>query len=265
MARQTQTNPRLKHIYTGRLCRILPASLVIVFLLADASPLKADSLASQNKRGNRLFAQGRYQEAENAYLDAEVNHPGRPEILYNLGNSLIKQKKYDKGLQTLRQSIDKGEKETKEHSWYNAGDAYFLVGDYKNSCDAFIQALKLNPADKDAKHNLELALMKLKQQQQSKPDQSNRNSENPKQNPRSMDKRNQANSGNQNQNRGGDQKEQNQNRSREGQSARDSRSAGSITKEQALQILDALKNQELQDQRMLFEHRVTQRPKTKDW
>ncbi len=241
--------------FHARLSRIFPALLLIVLLQAGASLLMADSLASQNKKGNRLFAQGKYQEAEKAYLDAEVKHPGRPEVLYNLGNSLIKQKKYEKGIQTLHQPIDKGEKQTKENSWYNAGNAFYLMGDYKNSSDAFIQALKLNPDDQDAKHNLELALMKLKQQQ-AKSNQNSRDSEEQKQ-----DKKNQANAGNQNQSKGQEQKSKDQNHS----SGDQPKSSGSITKERALQILDALKNQELQDQRMLFQNRPDQRPKAKDW
>jgi Ca-activated chloride channel homolog len=234
---------------------LFPRLLSLLFVLCCASTLMADSLASQNSNGNKLFAQGKYQDAEKAYLDAEVKHPGRPEILYNLGNSLIKQKKYEKGVQTLRQSGGKGEKEIRENSWYNSGNAYFLMGDYKDSSDAFIQALRLNPADKDAKHNLELALMKLKQQQQqqSKPDQGSRNSQNTKQDQSSRDKQKQGNTGNQRQPEAGR------------QSAGNLKNEGPISKEQAMQILDALKNQELQDQRMLFRNRAIQKSNSRDW
>jgi Ca-activated chloride channel family protein len=253
MAQPIQTASHLRQFFTGPLRTLFPLLLSVLVLLAGASASMADSLASENRKGNGLFAQGKYQDAEKAYLNAEVNHPGRPEILYNLGNSLIKQKKYDKGIKTLRQSIDRGAKDIKENSWYNAGNAYFLMGDYKDSSDAFIQALKLNPADRDAKHNLELALMKLKQQQQPKPDQNNRDSQNPKRDRRLTDKQNQGNAGNQDQSGTGR------------QSAREPRNGGTITKEQALQILDALKNQEVQDQRMISQHRTSQQPKTRDW
>jgi len=252
MARHIQTNSHMKQFLTDPPCRLFQTLLFVLVLLADASALMADSLASENRKGNSLFAQGKYQDAEKVYLDAEVDHPDRPEILYNLGNSLIKQKKYDKGIEALHQSIDKGKNQTKENSWYNAGNAYFLMGDYKDSSNAFIQALRLDPADKDAKHNLELALMKLKQQQQSKPDQNSRNSQSPKQDQRLTDKQNQGNTGNQDRNGGG-------------QPPHETRREGTITKDQALQILDAMKNQEVQDQHMLFEHRTSQQPRTRDW
>ena len=63
--------------------------------LASVPFALADSVASKNKEGNRLFEQWKYQDAEKAYLEAQAGMPGRPELSYNLGNSLIKQKKYD--------------------------------------------------------------------------------------------------------------------------------------------------------------------------
>lgn len=222
-------------------------------------------MASENRKGNRLFAQGKYDDAEKAYLDAEINHPGTPEILYNLGNSLIKQKKYEKGIQTIRQSINKGNGDLKENSWYNAGNAFFLMGDYKDSSEAFIHALQLNPADKDAKHNLELALMRWKQQRESKPNQNSGKLENPKQDQRSTNKQMQPQAGNQGNSGDGVQKEKGQKDADVRQSTLSPRREGAITKDQALQILDALKDQEIQDRRMLFEHRAGRQPEERDW
>jgi tetratricopeptide (TPR) repeat protein len=237
--------------------------LGVVMLLLAASNAEAQSPASRNKEGNRLFAQGRYEDAEKAYLDAQVKDPGKPEVLYNLGNSLIKQKKYDQGVQSLRQSIDKGDKGTKEKSWYNTGNALFSMGDFKNSTDAFIQALKLDPADGDAKHNLELALAQLKQQQ-SKSNQKKQNpgNSNPDQSPSGKN--------------GGQQqpvqKDQSQSGSRKEQNtppkpkmSQEIQREGSISKEQATQILDAIQNQELEQQRKLIENRARRRADEKDW
>ena len=131
-----------------------------------AIPASADSPASKNKEGNRLFAQGKYQDAEKAYLEAQASMPGRPELSYNLGNSLIKQQKFDQALQALHQAVSKGDKSLQVKGWYNVGNALFDMGNFQNSAQAYIQALRLNPADRDAKHNLELALRKMQQQNQ---------------------------------------------------------------------------------------------------
>ena len=231
-------------------CRRL-AVFAIAVILTGLANLQAESVASKNKEGNRLFAQGKYEDAEKAYLEAQVNSPGRSEVLYNLGNSLIKQKKYDRGMQALRQSMSKGDKGIKENSWYNSGNAMFSIGKFKDSAEAFIQALKLDPADKDAKHNLELALMQLKQQEQK---QSNADQK-------------QQNSQKQNQDRSqtGKKDQPRPNEPVKPQTAQAAQREGSISKEQALQILEALQSREIEEQRKLLERRARQKLNAKDW
>jgi Ca-activated chloride channel homolog len=248
----------------GLLTRFLFFALMC---FAHLSVSLAESPASKNRKGNQFFIQGRYADAEKEYLDAQVNNPGNSTILYNLGNSLIKQKKYDQAIQALNQAIAKGDTTAKENSWYNAGNALFDMGKFKDSAGAFIQALKLNPADKDAKHNLELALMKLKEQKQEQD--SKKNSDSGKQDKAGQ---NQNPSGNkdrqepQNQKRengGQDRKEQNEAAKQD--MAQAPRREGTVGKDRALQILDAVQNQEMEEQRKLLEQRARQQAGGKDW
>jgi tetratricopeptide (TPR) repeat protein len=227
--------------------KIVPALLFFISVIfANVSFSQAESPAAKNNKGNELYRQGKYADAEKEYLDAQVSTPGNPSVLYNLGNSLIKQKKYDEGIKALNQAIDKGDKTAKENSWYNKGTALFSKGQFKESAEAFIQALRLDPADKDAKNNLELALMKLKQQKQE-----SKNSDQKQQ----------------------DQKQQDQNRDSAGQRPKEQnepakptpRREGAVSKDKALQILDALQNQEKDEKRKLLERRALQPSNSKDW
>lgn len=228
-----------------------------------AIPASADSPASKNKEGNRLFAQGKYQDAEKAYLEAQASMPGRPELSYNLGNSLIKQQKFDQALQALHQAVSKGDKSLQVKGWYNVGNALFDMGNFQNSAQAYIQALRLNPADRDAKHNLELALRKMQQQNQEqqhgreqKPDSSQQkpeggqNEEKGKNAPNPQEKQGQQ--------------PPNQKPANPQPSSPD-RSEGTFSKERALQILDALQNQELAEQRRLLERQARQKAGGRDW
>ena len=249
-------------------CILHPASVAlfsIALILTGGQFCRAESLASKNNKGNRLFVQGKYEDAEKAYLSAQAEGRGKPEVLYNLGNSLIKQKKYREGVQALGQSINKGDKGIKVKSWYNTGNALFSEGNYQDSAAAFIEALKLDPSDKDAKHNLELALMKLRQQEQEKSqkDSQQQNSKDSNKDKPSGGKdsqpeqpqRDQSGSGNK-----GEQKEKE--KPQQGQS---SQPEGSMTKEQALQLLDAVQDQELKEQRLLLENRAREKARGKDW
>jgi Ca-activated chloride channel family protein len=231
-------------------------------ILSAAASLYAESLASKNREGNRLFSEGKYKEAEKTYLDAQVASPGKPEILYNLGNSLIKQQEYDKGIQALHQSMNSGNKEIQENSWFNAGNALFLKGNYKDSVEAFIQALRLDPADKDAKNNLEMALRKLKQQEQpeSKDDQGQGDSKN--QNQSNADKEDQQQF-NQNPKNSDDQGKLDQPENQ--QTNQVAQHEGSISKEQALQILEAVQSREIEEQRKLLERRARRKSNERDW
>jgi tetratricopeptide (TPR) repeat protein len=244
---------------------VFPGMLLAALVFAAIIPVaKAKSPASKNEEGNRLFAQGRFEDAEKAYLEAQGKIPGKPEILYNLGNSLIKQNKFEQGIQSLRQSIGNGDKGIKEYSWYNAGNAFFSMGKFKDSAEAYVQALKLSPSDRDAKHNLELALLKLKQQ------------ESRQQNGKT--RQNQSASGqNSSENNKEDRQQSNSSDRKSSSSPKEQKEPikqppppsaqreGTINRERALQILDAIQSRELEDQRKLQEHRATQRTNKKDW
>ena len=263
-SRQSVVNGRRSAVKTGNLrIRCLWLLLAAAVMLAGVPISRAESPASKNKEGNRLFSQGKYGDAEKAYLDAQVKSPGRPEILYNLGNSLIKQQKYDQGAHALRQSMSKGGERLKENSWFNAGNALFLQGNYKDSAEAFIQALKLDSADRDAKHNLEMALMKLKQQQQKKSDagQKQNNSEN--QSRSKTDEENRQQAGRESKKNSGKKNEPNDHPRPDTNQA--SGKESSISREQALQILQAVEDRELEEQRKLLERRAVRKPKEKDW
>jgi len=237
--------------------------VVMLWALASSTLAHAASVASENKKGNQLFAEGKYEEAEKAYLNAEVKSPGRPEVLYNLGNTLIKQKKYDQAIQTLQKPAEKGDMGLQEYSWYNSGNAYFDSGEYQDAVKAYTNALRLNPTDIDAKYNLELALNKMEEQKQAS---SSENQQNDQQQQQNQSKQNQENQPRQ---QASDQQQQ-QNKPEENKAASPQATSaeqkeGLLSKERALQILDALQNQELAEQQKLLERRARQTTNQRDW
>jgi Tfp pilus assembly protein PilF len=243
----------------------IAAVLFLLTVIPILSPYaRAESLASKNKRGNRLFAEDKYEDAEKAYLSAQADDPGRPEVLYNLGNSLIKQNKLQEGVQALGQSIQKGGKGIKEKGWFNTGNALFASGKYKDSADAYIESLKLDPGDREAKYNLELALMKLKQQEQEKSRQNQqRDSKDQSKDKPSNSKQAQPKQSNQDKTGQGHPKEQNQ--EHRPQADKPEERSESMSRDRAIQLLDAMKNQELEEQRKLLERRARERANGKDW
>lgn len=236
---------------------------VVIAGIFIAGPAFADSVASRNKEGNKRFLEGKYQEAEKAYLEAQLESPGRPELLYNLGNALVKQKKYDPGIQSLRQAVGKAGGGLQANGWFNLGNAFYEAGNMTDAIQAYIQALHSNPSDQDAKHNLELSLRRLQEQKQSASGNGSKDSQqkkdDAKQEPRDSDR--------QQKQKDGQEREtgQQQDKARQQQPAGADRRDSAMNKERALQILDAMKNQELAEQRKLLERQAVRRAVGKDW
>jgi len=234
-----------------------------IFLLVTSTFAHGASVGSENKKGNQLFDEGKYEEAEKAYLNAEVQSPGQPEVLYNLGNALIKQQKFDQGLQSLRKSSEEGDKGLQEYSWYNSGNAYFESGQYEEAVKAYTKALRIDSTDVDAKHNLELALKKMEEQKQSS------SSGNQQDNEQQQDQSKQDQENDSQQQAAGPQQQQDkpedQNQTASPQATSAEQQEGLLSKERALQILDALQSQEIAEQQKLLERRALQKTNQRDW
>ena len=112
--------------------------LTLALALSGTNLARAATAGSKNKEGNRHFAEGNYDEALKAYLEAQTKERDRPELLYNVGNTFIRQKKYEQALQSLRQATSKGNEGLQAESWFNAGNALFEMGKFGDSAQAYI-------------------------------------------------------------------------------------------------------------------------------
>jgi len=233
-----------------------PFFLCAALLLPLAGTALGQTAASKNKEGNRLFSEGKFGEAERQYLEAQADMPQSPELFYNLGNALVRQKKYDMGLQALNQAVRDGDRRLQSDSWFNAGDALFEMGNFGEAAQAFAQALRIDPGDRNAKHNLELAL-KMSEEQQKRPKQS------PEQNP--QDRQTGQNPPGQPESQPGPDDNQKKNRPANPKSSQAEQQEGGLTRERALQILDAMQNQEMLEQRRQLERLVRRKATGKDW
>ena len=237
--------------------------LLLSLPLVTAPAALADSAGAKNREGNKLYLQGRFADAEKAYVEAQGAAPGRPELLYNHGNALIRQKKFDPALQQLRQAASKGNRGLQASAWYNSGNALYEMGNFQEAVQAYIQALRNNPSDRDAKHNLELALKKMQRQQggegsrNGQPDRKGKEQPEQKQENQPQEQKEPAGSPESHRQEAGE--------GTDGRTPKPDRRDGSLSKDQALQILDALQNQELADQKKRLHQLERRRNPGKDW
>ena len=134
------------------------------------------------EEANRLYAEGRYAEAHEMYLEALRENPGSPLIRFNEGNALYQGQEFERALEAYRDAVESGDTALAEGAWYNLGNSLFRRQQLDASLEAYKQALRINPGDLDAKHNLERVLEQMEeqenQQDQNQDDQDDQDQEN---------------------------------------------------------------------------------------
>ena len=125
-----------------------------------------DILARNTKKGNELFEARQYDEALQAYTEADVNSktgdPRLPKLYNNMGNTLYQQGRYDQAVAMYQKALGVShDNRFKADVQYNAGNVWFKQGDYQKALESYKQALKLNPSLNDAVRGKERVRVKL--------------------------------------------------------------------------------------------------------
>lgn len=152
----------------------VPGGLGVLALLLLASPAAAVGLLSKNHplvdRGNRAFADGKYDEALAAYDEAEQALPRSAEVAYNRGNALYKLGRLDEAREAYARALIAEDSELRASDYFNMGNAFAGMGKDEEAIDAYRRALALRRNDADTRHNLELVLRRREQKPPQAPD-----------------------------------------------------------------------------------------------
>jgi tetratricopeptide (TPR) repeat protein len=143
----------------------------ILIVLAVLSPVTASAQAGRSnvRDGNRAYAEGRYAEAYEKYLDALRDDPDSPVIHFNEANALYQSAEFQRAMEAYQQAVETGDPALQSQAFYNLGNALYRQQQLEQSLEAYKQAMRLDPSDSDAKHNYELVREQLEQQQQQQP------------------------------------------------------------------------------------------------
>jgi Ca-activated chloride channel homolog len=209
--------------------------MLLIFLLSVLAVLvNAQNEKKFIRQGNREYEKNRYSESEISYRRAIDKNKSAANAVFNVGDALYKQKKYeDAGKQFFENNNMNEDKEKKSAALYNLGNSNLMAKKIQESIDAYKKSLKLNPDNMEAKYNLACAqdLLRQQQQQQQNKDKQDQNKD---QNKNKEDKKDQdQNKDNQDQQKNNqEQKQQNQQQQQ------------NISKEDAERLLKALANDE---------------------
>lgn len=170
------------------------------------------------REGNEQFERLNYRNALNRYNEALEHDTTKYESLYNRANAYLQNMLANPADTTLKgevantlfEQIAADELLTKERRaevLRNLGEGLFLQQNYEAALNSFRESLKLNPADREVKHNYILTkrIVDQKRQQQQQNQQNNQN-----QDQQQNQDQNQNNEGNNDQNQDQNQPENNQ-------------------------------------------------------
>ena len=145
--------------------RVSLGAAVTAAVVAVAPPAAAQPGRSDVQEGNRLYREGRYDEAHRKYLEALRAAPDSPVIRFNDANALYRTEEFARAVDAYRGALEAADPVLEARAWYNLGNALYRRRQVEDALEAYKQALRRNPGDTDAKHNLEVALERLRQQQ----------------------------------------------------------------------------------------------------
>jgi len=134
-----------------RLLGLLGAALLGLTACAPSDPMAADVDAA-----NDLF-QRDPAGALARYRDLQVARPASPEIAVDLANTLAKLNDHDRALVAYGRALDNAKGgSTREIAFYDRANSLFRLGRILDARASYVEALRLDPTDRDAKFNIEL-------------------------------------------------------------------------------------------------------------
>jgi len=222
----------------------------VVFILLILSGSRESYSQTEKKyirEGNNHFEKSEFDQSEISYRKALEEQSDSYKALFNLGDALYKQDKFDDAAGEFNTLSQTGIDEiSRARSFHNLGNSLLKANRIEESIQAYKNALRNYPDDLETKYNLAYAQDLLKQQQQQK-EQDQDNSENDNREQEDKEK---------------DQKDQQQNEQQQEQQPEPQ-----ISKEDAKRLLEALaeNEKELQEKLKKAEARKNRVVVRKNW
>lgn len=141
------------------------SAIVLLCLIVSSSPAVH---ASPLKEGLDAYNKEDYEKALKLFIDAQLENPDKPEVLYNVGNAYYKTGDFDAAASNFKEAMKTEDKRLKQKAVYNLGNANYRKEKFEDAVKNYEEAVKLDPNDSQAKQNLEFVkkVMEMKKQQQ---------------------------------------------------------------------------------------------------
>lgn len=135
-------------------------SSLLLFICCQSAAQEVNKII---QKGNDLYKQNQFDKAEAAYKEASDAEKGNTTAAFNRASAQIRQDKKAEASSLLDEVImNTNDPVLKSKSYYNQGVMLSGLKKLEESIEAYKNSLRQNPDDKEARENLQKALLELK-------------------------------------------------------------------------------------------------------
>jgi tetratricopeptide (TPR) repeat protein len=142
--------PRGRPSARRRLLGLVGAS---IFVFVACGP--TDPLAGELDAANQMYLHDPAASIAR-YRDLQTRRPTSPEITIDLANNLAKLGDHDQALVQYGRAIDNAKGTTRAIAFYDRANSLFRLARILDARASYVEALRLDPTDRDAKFNIEI-------------------------------------------------------------------------------------------------------------
>jgi len=151
--RRAMPRPRVPRGRAAPRRRALGAVTAVLVLVVACGP--ADPFADELDAANQVFLRDPAG-AVVRYRDLQARRPTAPEISIDLGNALATLGEHDRALVEYGRGLESAKGTTRAIGFYDRATSLFRLGRILDARAAYVEALRLDPNDRDAKFNVEV-------------------------------------------------------------------------------------------------------------
>ena len=219
--------------------------IVLLAILFSCSAISFSQDKNNLWKGNQSYEDRQYDKAQESYQSSLELLPS-DDATYNMANTLYKQQKYADAAKLFESVANQTEdKNFKAEAFHNLGNSYMKSKELDKGIEAYKNALRNNPNDEETRYNLSYAL-KMKQEEEKEDQDQDKNDDQDKD--ENQDKEENQDKQDQQKNedeQDKDDQEQNQDKQdQQDQQDEEQPQQNEISKEDAERLLENLENEE---------------------
>jgi tetratricopeptide (TPR) repeat protein len=166
--------------------------LIAISFLCSLPVFSQQDISKTLKESDEYYRKQQYAQAAAGYAKVAAAEPTNGKAKFNEANALFRQDKKVEAVQLFADITNtSADKNMLSKAWYNKGVILTNQKNLEESIEAYKNALRNDPSDKEARENLQKALLELKQKQENKKQdqQQKKQKEQPEQNKSKMQPR----------------------------------------------------------------------------